>query len=261
MEELSPMQAKDDFDPAQALPRFLVVKAEQDDVPDEAIAPSRASKIRVLIITAAAAGIAVLAIGNPMALVAEVSALLAGHSTPQLVPIQSAADAPALIAVAAADAQDLPQDQLQNLPPAASDAPARADVAAPEPVAKEPAEKAESSETLFSQFQAWAAAQDAQKQNVAEQPVANAPASIMQEVPAPAARNVRARHRHVQRREPVRATVRNARAEVRPQYARRQVPQPQGPRTERPPVSDARAQDAAVQEGQTGFLGIFGQRN
>jgi hypothetical protein len=258
------MPAKDDFDPAQALPRFLVVKAEQDDVPDEAVAPSRASKIRLLIITAAAAGIAVLAIGNPMALVAEVSALLAGHSTPQLVPIQSAADAPALIAVAAADAQDLPQDELQNLPPAASDAPARAEVAAPEPVAREPAEKAESSETLFSQFQAWAAAQDAQKkQSEAEQPVADAPASIVQEVPAAAAKNVRARHRHVQRRErePVRATVRNARAEVRTQNVRRQVPQAQGPRTERPPVQDPRAQDAAVQEGQTGFMGIFGQRN
>lgn len=254
------MPAKDDFDPIQALPRFLVVQAEPDDAPDEAVAPSRAAKIRVLIITAAAAGIAVLAIGNPMVLVAEISALLAGHSTPQLAPIQSAVDAPALLAVAAADAQNLPQGHSKDSPPAINGVPTRAEIAA-EPVAKDHAEASEaSSENLFSQFQAWAAAQDAQKQSVVEQPVQDAPASIMQDLP-PAAKNLRAPHRHVQRRQPVRATVRNARAEIRQQNLRRQIPQAQGPRAERPAVQDPRAQNAAAQDGQTGFMGIFGQRN
>jgi hypothetical protein len=248
------MPVRDDFDPAQPLPRFLVVPAEQDNAPDEAVAPSRASKVRVLIITAAAAGIAVLAIGNPAALVAEVSALLAGNSALPAAPIQSAADAPALVAAAAADAQDLQ--------PAVNDAPARGEAAASEPAAKDEAEKSEpSSETLFRQFQTWAAEQDAQKQSAAVEPVQDAPASIMQDLP-PAAKNLRVPHRHVQKRQPVRPTVRNARAEVRPQNLRRQIPQAQGPRAERPPVQDPRAQDAAAQDGQSGpFLGIFGQRN
>ncbi len=248
------MPAKDDFDPAQALPRFLVVQAEQDNVPDEAVGPSRASKVRVLIITAAAAGIAVLAIGNPLALVAEVSALLAGNSALPVAPIQSAGDAPALIAAATADAQDLPK----QLPPATIAAPASAEVAVPGPAGKEPTENVESSETLFNQFQAWAAAQDAQKPNAAEQPAQDAPASIMQDLP-PAAKNLRVPHRHVQKRQPVRPTVRNARAEVRTQNLQRQIPQ--AARAARAPAPDPRAQDAAAQDGQTGFMGIFGQRN
>jgi hypothetical protein len=255
------MPAKDDFDPAQPLPRFLVVQAERDNAPDEAVAPSRASKVRILIITAAAAGIALLAIGNPLAIVAEVSTLLAGNSALPSAPIQSAADAPALIAVAAADAQGLPQDLPQDSPLATNGAPARAEIAA-EPIAKDQTEASEaSSETLFRQFQAWAADQDAQKQSAAVEPVQDAPPSIMQDLP-PAAKNLRVPHRHVQKRQPVRATVRNARAEVRQQNLRRQIPQAQGPRAERPPVQDPRAQDAAAQDGQSGpFLGIFGQRN
>jgi hypothetical protein len=245
------MPVKDDFDPAEALPRFLVVQAEQDDVPDEAAAPSRASKIRVLIITAAAAGIAVLAIGNPLALVAEVSGLLAGHPS---APIQSAADAPALIAAATADAQDLPQGLPQDSPPATNGAPARAEIAA-EPIAKDQTERSEASpETLFSQFQAWAAEQDAQKQSAAAEPVQDAPASIMKDLP-PAAKNLRVPYRHAQKRPPVRAAVRNARAEVRAQNLRRQqIPQA--------PAQAPAAPNAAVQDGQTApFLGIFGQRN
>jgi hypothetical protein len=243
------MPVRDDFDPAQPLPRFLVVQAEQDNAPDEAVAPSRASKVRVLIITAAAAGIAVLAIGNPAALVAEMSALLAGNSALPAAPIQSATDAPALIAVAAADAQDLPQDS----PPVINGAPARAEIAA-EPIAKDQTEGSEaSSEALFRQFQAWAADQDAQKQSAAVEPVQDAPPSIMQDLP-PAAKNLRVPHRHVQKRQPVRAAVRNARAEVRAQNLRRQIPQA--------PAQAPAAQNATVQDGQTApFLGIFGQRN
>jgi hypothetical protein len=235
------------------LPRFLVVQAEQDNAPDETVAPSRASKVRVLIITAAAAGIAVLAIGNPLALVAEVSALLAGNSALPSAPIQSAADAPALIAVAAADAQDLPQVLPQESPPAINGAPARAEIAA-EPVTKDQTEGSEaSSESLFKQFQAWAADQDAQKQSAAAEPVQDAPPSIMQDLP-PAAKNLRVPHRYVQKRPPVRAAVRNARAEVRAQNLRRQIPQA--------PAQAPAAQNATVQDGQTApFLGIFGQRN
>src|SRR3954465_15846521 len=142
------MRVKDDFDPAQPLPRFLVVQAEQDNAPDEAVGPSRASKVRVLIITAAAAGIAVLAIGNPLAIVAEVSTLLAGNSALPSAPIQSAADAPALIAVAAAAAQEFAQDLAQDLPQDSplppNGAPARAEIAA-EPIAKDQTEASEAS--------------------------------------------------------------------------------------------------------------------
>jgi hypothetical protein len=144
------------------------------------------------------------------------------------------------------------------LPPAKSAAPAGTEVA-PEPAVKDQTEKSEaSSETLFSQFQAWAAAQDAQKQSEAEQPVQDA-AKIMQDEPARVAKRIRGPSRQAQKRQPVRAVVRNARAEVRPQNVRRHVPQAQ---TARAPVQDPRAQDAAAQEAQTApFLGIFGQRN
>lgn len=248
------MPAKDEFDPDQALPRFLAVQAEQDDVPGEPVGPSRASKVRVLIITAAAAGIAVLAIGNPVALVAEVSALLTGNSVLPAAPIQSAADAPALIAAATADAQDLPRDLPRESPPASNDASARAEIAV-EPIAKDQTEGSEaSSEALFRQFQAWAADQDAQKQSAAVEPVQDAPPSIMQDLP-PAAKNLRVRARHAQKRAPVRAAVRNARAEVRAQSLRRQTPPP-------PAQQAPAAPGPATQDGQTApFLGIFGQRN
>ena len=253
------MPAEDGFDPTHRLPQFLADRAEQGignaPNPKGAVVASRAFKVSILIATATATGIAVLAMGNPVGLLAEMSASLVGNSTPQPTPaIQSAADAPALVA-SAADAQDLP--------PTTNDAPARTEIAASEPAGRDQTENSEPpSETLFRQFQAWAVEQDAQAHDGPVQPVQDAPAQVVQNVPAPAAQNIRVPYRQVQKRRQVRAAVRNARAEVRAQNLRRQAARAQDARAERPPIQDARAQDQSVQNAQgLSFLPIFGQRN
>ena len=248
------MPIKDGFDPTHPLPRFLADPAERGirSIPDRAVGTSRALRAGILIAAATATGFAVLAMGNPMGLLAEMSASLVGNSTPQPRPeIQSAAEAPALVP-SAADAQ--------ALPPTTNDAPARAEIAASEPAGQDQTEKTESSENLFRQFQAWAAEQDAQAQGGSVQPAQDTPVQIMQEeVRAPSAKNVRTPNSQVQKRR----QVQNARAEVRTQTLRRQARRAQSPRAERPPIQDARAQDQSAQNAQVpSFLPpIFGQRN
>ena len=169
------MPAKDGFDPTHPLPQFLADRAEQDigNATDGAVPASRAFKASILIATATATGIAVLAMGNPAGLLAEMSASLVGNSTPQPTPaIQSAADTPALVA-SAADAQDLP--------PTTNEVATRTEIAASEPAGKDQTEKSEPpSEALFRQFQAWAAEQDAQPSY----------RPLVQDVPAPVVKRV-----------------------------------------------------------------------
>ena len=262
------MPTKAGFDPTHPLPQFLADRAEEQGIgnaTDGAVPASRAFKASILIATATATGIAVLAMGNPVGLLADLSASLVGNSTPQPTPaIQSAADAPALVA-SAADAPALVPSaaDAQALPPTTNEAPARVEIATSEPTGQDQTEKTESpSDALFRQFQAWAAEQDAQAHGGPAQPVQDAPAQIVQNVPAPAAQNIRVPYRQAQKRRQVRAAVRNARAEVRAQNLRKQVPRAQDARAERPPVQDARAQDQSVQNAQgLSFLPIFGQRN
>jgi hypothetical protein len=244
------------FDPTHPLPQFLADRVI-GNASDGAVPASRAFKASILIATATATGIAALAMGNPVGLLAEMSASLVGNSTPQPTPaIQSAADTPALVA-SAADAQDLPPTTNTN------EAPTSGEIAASEPAGKDQSEKSEPpSETLFRQFQAWAAEQDAQTHGGSVEPVEDAPAQVVQNVPAPAAKNFRVPYRQVQKRRQARAAVRNARAEVRAQNLRKQIPRAQDARAERPPIQDARAQDQSVQNAQQpSFLSIFGQRN
>ena len=254
------MPTKDGFDPAHPLPRFLADQAEQGvgNARDGAATASQAFKASILIAAAAAIGIAVLALGNPAALFADVSSL-AGNSSPQPAPtIQSVADAPALIP-APAEAQDLP--------PATRDAAAHGEIAASEPAGKDQRSEP-TSETLFRQFQAWAAEQDAKARGGLVQPAQDDPAEVVQNVPAPAAENARVPSRLVQKRQRVRA-ARNARAEMRTQDRRKRVRRVQGARAERPPVQaerppvrDARAQDPSVQNAQApSFLPFLGLRN
>lgn len=257
------MPTKDGCDPADPLPQFLTARAEQgmqgrENDLDGAVATSRAFKAGILIVAVTATGLAVLAMGNPAALFARVSALLVGDSSPPSAPTtQSAADAPALIA-STADAQ--------AVPPTTNDAPARAEIAVSQPAGR--AEESESSfEALFRQFQAWAAEQDAQAQGEPAQPDQAVPAKVVQpasaatNVPAPVAEDVRAPQRLVQKRRQVRA-ARNARAEMRTQSPRRQVQRAPSARAERPPVQDARVQDASAQNAEApAFLSIFGLRN
>ncbi|MBR1121402.1 hypothetical protein JQ628_07730 [Bradyrhizobium lablabi] len=272
------MPTKDGFDPAHPLPQFLAVQPEQGigNVFDGAVPASRTFKAGILIATVAAAAIAFLAVGDPVALVAWGTASLVGDSAPPPTPaIQSAADAPAPIS-STADAQ--------SLPPATKDAPAREEVAASEPVGKDRTENTEPlSEALFRQFQAWAAEQEAQARAEPVQPVQDAPAQAAQNAPAqsvpaqdvspqnaPAqeAESARGSNRFVQKRRHARS-VHNARAEMRTQNLRRQVRRAQRAHAERPPVQaerpsvqDARAQGTSVQDAQAlPFLPMFGLRN
>jgi hypothetical protein len=248
------MPTNDGFEPAHPLPPFLADQAEQGigNAPDEAapkprLFESRIFKASIMIAAATAIGIAVLAAGDPVALLAWGSATLAGNSSQSTPAIQSAADVQASIP-SAADAQ--------VMPPVTREAPTRDEVAASEPAGKDQTESSElRSEDLFRQFQAWAAAREAKARGEPVQPVEDAPAQAVQ-TPAPAvqnapaknvAENVQVPNRLVQKRRHVRY---NARAEMRSQNLRRQVRPAERARAERPPVQDARAQDTSVQNAR-----------
>lgn len=256
------MPTQDGFDPANPLPQFLAAQAEQriENDLEGAVTTSRVVKAGILIAAVTATGLAVLATGNPAALFADASASLVGDKLPpSATTTQSVADAPALIE-STADAQAVPRNT--------NDAPARAEIAVSEPADKDQSERSESSsETLFRQFQIWAAEQDGQAQGGLAQPVQAAPATVVQpasaatNVPARIAENARATPRLVQKRRHVRAND-NARAEMRAQNIRKQARRAESARAERPPVQDARAQAASVQNAETpSLLQIFGLRN
>jgi hypothetical protein len=272
------MPMKDVFDPTDPLPQFLVEQAEKEagNAPEAAVSAPRAFKAGVLIAAATVGFIAVLALGNPMALFAEGSAPLVGNSLPQPAePIQAAADAPPSVP-SVADAQA----------PTTKDGPRGNDIAASEPAGNDRTENPEpASETLFAQFQAWAAQQDAQARSEPVQPAEDAqarsepvqpvedtqarsepvqpieaPAQVEQTAPAPAEENVRSRHRSVQKHRHGRA-IRDARAEMRAQNHRTQVRRARGARAERPTV-DARAQEQSAQNAQgPSFLPMFDLHN
>ena len=265
------MPTKDGFDPAEPLPRFLTKafssevdtgsreenaskrkdrapfrfnrngngseRAEQDiDSADDEAAP-RSGIVRASILTAAATaiGIAVLAAGDPMALLAWVSASLVGNSS--TATLQSAAD--------------------QVLPPAVTSATTSREIAASELAGADRTENRELPSETLKHFQAWAAAREAQARSEPVQPVQDAPAQVeqapaqaaqdapAQDAPASAAEGVREPDRLVQKRRQVRS-FRNARAEMRTRHLRK-VRRAERARAEPPPAQDARAQDTSAQ--------------
>jgi hypothetical protein len=254
IEEHHPMPTKDGFDPAHPLPRFLAHQAEQDignaldeAAPTSGIFMSRTFRASILIVSATAIGIAVLAAGGPVAFLARGAASLVGNSSSRSTPaIQLAADAPALTP-STTDAQ--------VLPPAIKDASTSGGIAASEPAGKDQTETSKLPSETVRQFQAWAAEREAKAHEPA-QPVQDAPAQVVQDAPAQvvqdapaqnapasAAENVQASNRLVQKRR----SLRNARAEMRTQNLRKQVRRAERARAERPPEQDARAQDTSVQ--------------
>jgi hypothetical protein len=254
IEEHHPMPTKDGFDPAHPLPRFLAHQAEQDignaldeAAPTSGIFMSRTFRASILIVSATAIGIAVLAAGGPVAFLARGAASLVGNSSSRSTSaIQLATDAPASIP-STTDAQ--------VLPPTTKDAPTRDGIAASEPAGKDRKENRELPSETVRQFQAWAAEREAKAREPA-QPVQDTPAQVAQDAPAQvvqdapaqnapasAAENVQASNRLVQKRR----SLRNARAEMRTQNLRKQVRRAERARAERPPEQDARAQDTSVQ--------------
>jgi hypothetical protein len=231
------MPTMDGFDPDDTLPLFLADEHEQQGIGtawDKAVILSRVLKAGILVAMVTAIGIAILSVGNPVTLFADITASVVDKSAPQPGPdqstetIQSTADA-------------------QALPPIEKDAPGRVEIAAAsEPAGQNQVENSEPShEDLFRQFQAWAAEKDAQAQLGPAQPVEDTPAKV--------AGNARASRRVVQKHRYVRA-VHNARAEIRP--AQKPLKRVQR-EAEVPP-----AQDQSTQNSQAvPFLQIFGWRN
>jgi hypothetical protein len=229
------MPTKDGFDPDHALPLFLSRHADED----EPRGTSRILKAGILAIAVMVSGVAItLSLGNPLKVFADATASLTDDSaiqrdTNQSTPaVQSAADAQPI--QAPADAQ----------PPA----PVRDEIAAvPEPADQARTENNEvSSEALFRQFQAWAAANgDAGTQK---------PVEAVQAAPAQVEENDAATEQPVQTHRKARS-AQNARAEIRhvqkpkakvqrEQIARRQVPMAQDARAQEQPAQNAPVQNA-----------------
>ena len=247
------------------IPLFLSDHTEGPEQPvigkDRAVMWSRIVKTSILVVTAAAIVLAMLAGGNPVVLFENAMASLVATSTPQddtgqsMPSIQSTADA-------------------QALPPAASEAPTGGEIA----VASKTADQSQTeirqppADVLLNKFQAWAAEEDARPQvprvqPVQEedarpqvqriQPVQDAQAQVVQDAQAQAVQNARAQVRHVQKQRRVRhvqnARVRNARAQMR---------RAQNARAQARPEQNAQAQDRPVQDAQPpSLLQSLGLRN
>ena len=264
------MLTEDGFDPAHPLAPVLPDHTEQQGIGnlyDGAVSASRVLKAGILIATATATGIAILSAGDPVALFAELTASLVGNSS-----LHPGTNQPTSTVQSAAgeSAGTLTAADAQALPPTATDAPTRGEIAAPEGAsASDPP-----SEDLLKRFQAWAAEQDPQadagpvspaqdeQANVGPiQSVQDAPAQLAQNAPAPVTEDVRVQHRPMQKHRLVRA-VHNARAEMHTQNFRKRVQRVQSARAERPPIQDARAQAQPVQSAPApSFLQTFGLHN
>ena len=241
------------------IPLFLSDQTEEPEQPgigkawDRAVLSSRILKASILVVTAAAIVFAIL-VGNPIALLANVTASLVGTSASQddtqsMPTIQSTADA-------------------QALPPSASEAPTGEEIAAAFKTAiqSETEIREPTAEALLKQFQAWAAEEDAQAQvrpEQHEQPVQDAQAQV-QDDQGQVVQNTRAqvrpvqKHRHIRPVHNARAEIRpehNARAKVRPvQNARAQMRREQNARVQVRPVQNTQAQVQPVQNAQPPWL-------
>jgi hypothetical protein len=243
------MATKDGFPPDDRFPVFLSEHAEKTRQPDIgkawdiAVISSRILKTSILAVTVTAIGIAILSIGNPVALVANVTDWWVDKSA-----LQPGTDPSTSTTQSIASTQDLP--------PTTTDAPTRDEIAA----AVEPAGQSQTeigqplTEALFKQFEAWAAEQETRAQVEPAQPVQAAPVKVAQDAPA--------RVRPVKKHRRVRS-VENARAEIRTQRNHRaKVREEQDARVQVPPVPDPRAQDQSLQNAQTpSLLQSLGLRN
>jgi hypothetical protein len=247
------MATKDGFPPDDHFPLFLSEHAGEPEQPgvgiawDKAVISSRILKTSILVVTATAIGIAILSVGNPVALLANVTASLVDKSAPQpgtdqsTPTIQSTADA-------------------QALPPTTENAPTGDNTAAAFKTADQSQTEIRQPppEALFKQFQAWAAEEDAQAQ---VQPVQDAQPQV-QDDQTHVVQNARAQVRSVQKHRHVKP-VHNARAKIRPEHnARAQMRREQNAGVQARPVQNTQAQVQPVQNAQPpGFLQNLGLMN
>ena len=225
-------------------PLFLSDHTEEPEQPgtrkawDRADISSRILKTSILVVTAVAIVFTILSRGNPLVLIANVTASLIATSAPQGGTGRST---PIIQSAAGAEA----------LPPAAREAPTGDEIAATPKTAQSETEIREPpAESLFTQFQAWAAEEEAQAQAQVRpvQPVQDARPQV-QDDPAQVV-NARAEVRpvknaraHVRSEHNARAKARslkNARARMRRDHnARVQVRPVQNTQTQVQPVQDA----------------------
>jgi hypothetical protein len=258
-------------------PIFLSGHAEETEQPDVgtgwdvATISSRILKASILAVVVTAIGIAVLSVGNPVMLVANVTDWWVDKPA-----LQPEADPATSTTQTIAGTQDSPTTT--------TDAPPREEIAAAvesvEPSQAEAAGQRQAetagqrqtevgqrqaengqpitadnlpvTEELFKQFQAWAAEEETRKQAGSAQA---APVRVAQDGPAQA--RPAKKHRRVH-------SVQNARAEIRPQrHHRARVREQQlDAREQVPPVADPRAPDPSVQNAQPpSFLQSLGFRN
>ena len=258
------MVTKDGFQPDRS-PIFLSEDAEKAEQPDirkvlaREVILSRILKASILAVIATAIGIAILSVGNPVELVANVTASWVDKSS-----LQPDADPSTSTVQSVASTQDLP--------PTTTDAPTRAEtVAAVEPADQTQAQSQAQSqaetgqpvtEALFKQFQAWAAEEETRAKVEPAQPAqALLPVQPMQSAPARVAQDAPAQVQPTKKHRRVRS-VHNARAEIRSQRHRAKYREEQSaPPVPIAPVSDPRAPEQPVQNSQTpSFLQGFGFR-
>jgi hypothetical protein len=260
---INQMATKDGFQPDRS-PIFLSEHEEETEQPDigkawdVATISSRILKTSIVAVTVTAIGIAILSIGNPVELVANVTDWWVDKPA-----LQTVADPSTATIQSVASTQDSPPTTTDapNLPPTTTDAPTREEIAAAvEPADQSQAEQSQAevnqpfTEALFKQFQAWAEEQETRAKVESPQPVQAAPVKVVQDAPA----QVRPTKKHRRVR-----SVQNARAEVRPQRNHRaRAREEQDARAQVPPVADPRAQDQSVQNAQTpSLLQSLGLRN
>jgi hypothetical protein len=254
------MPAKNDFDADAPLPCFLADNPEQQGVDkacQTAVISTRVLKASIGAIAATAIGIAILALGNPFTLVAEVSASLLHKSAPQpatdnFTPEQSIAAAQA--------SQPSEQDRLtQDESPEAAHSPTGtsevgsqsllrhfqvwaadrdAQVGPVEHIQDVP--ERDTVNSHFRHFEAWAAGKDAQVQVETPQSVQGDKALVVKEAPPQVAEKARTSPRPTEPRRHVRP-VENARAELRPAHnARTNIRREQNAKAQNP-SAEARA--------------------
>jgi hypothetical protein len=243
------MPTKDDLDPEDPLPLFLSGEPEPHAAAgpqDRAVVRSRVLVASILVVAGTAIGIGILPTGNSVRLFADVMASMMDKSALQpgtdqwRSPIQSS---------------ELAEDLLSS----AKDAPTRDEIAAALKSAHQHQIENETGEheALFREFQAWAAAKDAQGTVGLAQPVQDAPGVLVQDGPAQVAENARAPLQPMKKNS---HKERSARAEIRAlrHALRKKVRSEQtagGAKT-------AQAQEQSVENAQApSFLQMFGWRN
>ena len=230
---------------------------------DIATISSRILKTSILAVAVTAIGIAILSVGNPVMLVANVTdwwvdkPALQREADPATSPTQTIAgtqdsptttmDAPPRDEIAAAVEPTEPSQTETTGQRQAEGGQRQAENSQPITADNQPV-----TEELFKQFQAWAAEEETRKQ-AGSAPAA--PVRVAQDGPAQA--RPAKKHRRVH-------SVQNARAEIRPQrhHRARVREQQQDAREQVPPVADPRAQDPSLQNAQPpSFLQSLGFRN